>query len=256
MRRKMLVPTASAAASHTNNTLDEKVLFGHERSAGGANTLRLMQSDIDLVNVVGAEPPQPSTHHQQQPHNPYAPPFVPAQAMAPSRKVTNTNGHLQQQAPALSLSLHGGSSLSGQPASYFQQDLNLSNGLGLGNTSLNKGNVSSNSSLAGSTGPSRLLYDLDYQDALLDGTDYFGDTLSLNGDARVTTSDLLSSLREDTLQVDDFSTSGLGLGGGPAAGLGGGSCKQPCEWCLWQCQQQRARSLSCTAEPRWLQWRI
>jgi len=54
--------------------------------------------------------------------------------------------------------------------------------------------------------------------------------LSLNGDARVTTSDLLSSLREnskefreDSLQVDDFSSSGLGLGGSLAAGLGGGA---------------------------------
>lgn len=53
----MMASAAVSAAPNTNNVLDEKVVFGHERSAGGANTLLLMQSDLDLVNVNVNEPP-------------------------------------------------------------------------------------------------------------------------------------------------------------------------------------------------------
>lgn len=215
LRRKVLAPTLSAApVSHSNSVLDEKVVFGHERSAGGANTLRLMQADIDLTNVVGSEsvaPIRPINDAQSLQigvvpsntapfHNPYAAPFVPGQALPPSRKVQQILPPAIGQQPS---SLHGNTSLAGPtPPSYFQQDLNLmSNSVLNSGVSLSKGsNGSSNSSLAG--GSSRLLYDMDFQDNLLDGSaDYFGDTLSLNGEPRSATHDLLSSLRENSKEL-------------------------------------------------------
>lgn len=60
-----------ALAMSAGSALDGKVVFGHERSAGGANTLLLMQSDLDLVNVnVSESSPTVSTvspaHSEQQ----------------------------------------------------------------------------------------------------------------------------------------------------------------------------------------------
>lgn len=182
-----------------------------------------MQSDIDYVNVVGSEPlaPQRSNSESQSLqigavsssttfHNPYAAPFVPGQNAPQSRKV-HVNGHApsasnQQQTP---MSLHGSAASLTAPAasSFYQQDLNLMSSSVLNSgVSLGKGgNISSNSSLAG--GPSRLLYDLDFQDSLLDsgGGDYFGDSISLNGDSRSATNNLLSSLRENSMELRDDS---------------------------------------------------
>jgi len=288
LRRKVLVPTAAAApVSHSNSVLDEKVVFGHERSAGGANTLRLMQSDIDLVNVVGgADSNRLHNDSQSQSlqigavsssttfHNPYAAPFVPGQALPHSRKVL-VNGHAphqqhqqhQQQHPQhqaaaqVPLTLHGAAvttplTINPTPSSYYQQDLSLmsnsvlNSGVSLNNKgnsnggNSNGGNISSNSSLAGG-GPSRLLYDLDFQDTLLDSaSDYFGDSLSLNGDSSsvgrgASNNLLLSSLRENSTELRDDSLldeyppainlsnlgglNSLGLGSGLTSGLGGGN---------------------------------
>lgn len=272
LRRKQLVPTAAAApVSHSNSVLDEKVVFGHERSAGGANTLRLMQSDIDLVNVVGGA--DTNRHHndtqsQSQSlqigavsssttfHNPYAAPFVPGQALPHSRKV-HVNGHTANQqhqhqpSAQVPLTLHSAavSPLSVNPPSFYQQDLSLmsssvlNSGVSLGKGNSNGGNISSNSSLAGGGGPSRLLYDLDFQDNLLDSSsDYFGDSLSLNGDSSSrgvggSNNLLLSSLRENSTELRDDSLldeyppainlsslsglNSLSLASGLTSGLGG-----------------------------------
>lgn len=251
LRRKVLVPTAAAVpVSHSNSVLDEKVVFGHERSAGGANTLRLMQSDIDLVNVVGgADSNRLHNDSQSQSqsqslqigavsssttfHNPYAAPFVPGQALPHSRKV-HVNGHASHQqhqqhqqhqaAAPVPLTLHGAAvtplSIHPTSSSFYQQDLSmmsssvLNSGVSLNNKgNSNGGNISSNSSLAGG-GPSRLLYDLDFQDTLLDSaSDYFGDSLSLNGDSLSASGAgrggsnnlLLSSLRENSTELRDDS---------------------------------------------------
>lgn len=67
----MMTSAAAAApvSNLNNNVLDEKVIFGHERSAGGANTLLLMQSDLDLVNVNVSEPSTSTTSNVSPTHS-------------------------------------------------------------------------------------------------------------------------------------------------------------------------------------------
>ena len=225
MQQAPLVSHPSSALYAVNSGIvDERAVFGHERSADG-DALRLMQSDVDLASVNDAlntptskesdtsSLDKTSTVSASGPHNPYAPAFVPQQQSVAQRALDKQSIPVRKTAPlgaSQQPSLRVSSPLSVSSSSpYYGNDLGLISSAVLGSgVSLSIGSgantsgpvISSSSSVCSSN--SRLQYsDTDMLDGFLDSnSDYFGDSLGTSSGHNA----LLSSLRDNSKEFSDM----------------------------------------------------